>query len=58
MLYNKNNIEIDINNDELLETIWEHMKEIKRGEGKGNIIKLINLHLLYSYSCLFFTFSK
>jgi hypothetical protein len=31
-LYNKIKIEIDINNDELLETICEHMREIKRGE--------------------------
>jgi acyl-ACP thioesterase len=39
MLYSKIKAEIDINNDELLETIWEHMKEIKRG---GNwIIELI-----------------
>jgi hypothetical protein len=30
--------EIDINNDEPLETIWEHMKEIKRGEiGLSNL---------------------
>jgi hypothetical protein len=32
ILYNKIKIEIDINNYELLETIWEHMREIKRGE--------------------------
>jgi hypothetical protein len=32
ILYNKIKFEIDINNDELLETICEHMKEIKRGE--------------------------
>jgi hypothetical protein len=32
ILYNKIKIEIDINNDELLETICEHMREIKRGE--------------------------
>jgi flagellar basal body-associated protein FliL len=31
MLYIKIKIEIDINNDELLQSIWEHMKEIKRG---------------------------
>jgi hypothetical protein len=31
ILYNKINIEIDINN-ELLETICEHMREIKRAE--------------------------
>ncbi len=32
MLYSKIKVEIDINNYELLETIWEHMKEIKGGE--------------------------
>ncbi len=32
ILYNKIKFEIDINNDELLETICEHMREIKRGE--------------------------
>jgi hypothetical protein len=32
MLHNKIKLEIDINNDELLEIIWEHMREIKRGE--------------------------
>jgi hypothetical protein len=32
--YKKIKIKIDINNDELLETIWEHMKEIKRGKGR------------------------
>jgi hypothetical protein len=32
MLYSKIKFEIDINNDELLEIIWEHMREIKRGE--------------------------
>jgi len=31
ILYNKIKIEIDINNDELLETKCEHMREIKRG---------------------------
>jgi len=34
MLYSKIKIEIDTNNDELLETIWEHMKEIKRVGGR------------------------
>jgi hypothetical protein len=29
MLYSK--FEININNDELLETIWEHTREVKRG---------------------------
>jgi hypothetical protein len=28
ILYSKIKFEIDINDDELLETIWEHMKEI------------------------------
>jgi hypothetical protein len=32
IIYNKIKIEIDINNDELLETICEHMREIKRVE--------------------------
>jgi hypothetical protein len=35
MLYSKIKIEIDTNNDELLETIWEYMKEVKEGEGEG-----------------------
>jgi hypothetical protein len=30
MLYNKIIFEININNDELLETIFEHTKDIKR----------------------------
>jgi hypothetical protein len=30
----------------------------KKGRGGGNIITLINLHLLYDYFCLFVTFSK
>jgi hypothetical protein len=59
MLYNKIRFEIDINNNELLKTICEHMKEVKKGErAKENIIKLINLHLHYLYSYLFLTFSK
>jgi hypothetical protein len=33
MLYSRIKFEISINNDELLKTIWEHMKEIKRGQG-------------------------
>ncbi len=33
MLYSKIKIEIDINNDELLEIIWKHMREMKRGRG-------------------------
>jgi hypothetical protein len=34
MLYNKIKIEIDINNNKLLKTIWEHMREIN-GVGGG-----------------------
>jgi hypothetical protein len=37
MLYSEIKFEIDINNDELLGTIWEHMRDIKWGE-----IKLLN----------------
>jgi HD superfamily phosphohydrolase YqeK len=33
MLYIKTKFEININNDELLETIWEHTMGVKRGEG-------------------------
>ncbi len=53
ILCSKIKFEIDINNDELLETILKHVREIKRGEGEG-IIKLIKLHLL---SPLFLPFS-
>jgi hypothetical protein len=35
ILYSKIKFEIDIDNDELLKTIWEYMKEIKRGQGGG-----------------------
>jgi hypothetical protein len=36
MLYDKIKIEIDINNDELLKTIWEHYEENKKGRmGRG-----------------------
>jgi hypothetical protein len=52
MLCSKIKFDIDINNDELLETILKHVREIKRGEGEG-IIKLIKLHLL---SLLFLSF--
>ncbi len=45
MLYNKIRFEIDLNSDELLKIIWEHMREIKKESWK-DIIKLINLHLL------------
>jgi hypothetical protein len=34
MLYINFKFEIDINNDDLLETVWEHMREIKRGRGR------------------------
>jgi hypothetical protein len=45
MLFSKIIFERDINHhDELLETILEHMKEMKRGWG-GEIIKLIHFHL-------------
>jgi hypothetical protein len=33
MLYSKIKIEIDTKNYELLENVWEHMQEIKRGRG-------------------------
>ncbi len=48
ILYSKIKIEIDINNDELLlQAIWEHMREIKKGGrgvkgGRGDINKKIN----------------
>jgi hypothetical protein len=32
MLYSKIKFDIDVNNDNLLETIWEHMKQRKGGE--------------------------
>jgi hypothetical protein len=38
LAWGNNNIEIDINNDRLLVTIWEHMKEIKRGEDEGILL--------------------
>jgi hypothetical protein len=57
MLCCKIKIEIDINNDKLSKTIREHIKKIKGGRG-GDIIKLINIHFLYHYFNLFFTFSK
>ncbi len=31
MLYSKIKFDIDVNNDNLLETIWEHMKQRKGG---------------------------
>lgn len=45
MLYSIIKIKIDISNDELLETIWEHMNEIKRG-GVGEKVKdIIKLNI-------------
>jgi hypothetical protein len=38
MLYSKIKIEIDINYDELLETIWEHVREIKMEGGEKVIL--------------------
>jgi hypothetical protein len=35
ILYSKIKFEIDINNDEILEIINEHMKEIKKGKKGG-----------------------
>jgi hypothetical protein len=50
MLFIKIKFGMDINHhDELLETIWEHMEEMKRGKkgrGGGVIIKLIHFHLI------------
>jgi hypothetical protein len=50
MLYIKIKFEIDMNNNRLLETICEHMKQIKRGGRQKDIINLINLHFFYHYS--------
>jgi hypothetical protein len=52
VLYIKIKFEIDMNNNGLLETICEHMKQIKRGGRGRDIIKLIliNLHFFYHYS--------
>jgi hypothetical protein len=41
MLYDTSKFELHAYNDELLETIWEHMEEIKKGRRGGDIIKLI-----------------
>jgi len=38
MLYNKIKFDIDINNNELLETICEHMTKIKKGGEVGGIL--------------------
>jgi len=40
MLYNKIKIEIDINNNKLLKTIWENIREIK-GVGGGTYLPII-----------------
>jgi hypothetical protein len=59
MMYSKIKVEIGINNDELLETIWKFMQEIKWGEGEvGNIIELINLDLLTIIFTLFSRFQN
>jgi hypothetical protein len=42
MLSNKIKFEIDINNDELLITILERMREIKRGERSGILLNFNN----------------
>jgi hypothetical protein len=34
----KTKFEIDINNDELLETTWEHVMKIKREEGDWTLL--------------------
>ncbi len=34
MLYINFKFEIDLNSDDLLGTVWEHMREIKRGRGR------------------------
>jgi hypothetical protein len=38
MLYNKIRFEIDMNNNELLKTICEHMKEVKKGREPRKIL--------------------
>jgi hypothetical protein len=42
MLSNKIKFEIDINNDELLITILERMREIERGERSGILLNFNN----------------
>jgi hypothetical protein len=43
VLYNKIKIEIDTNNDELLETIWEHIINIRKIKwGRYSVYFLIN----------------
>jgi hypothetical protein len=57
MMYSKIKVEIGVINDELMETIWKLMHEIKWGEGEvSNIIELINLHLLTIIFTLFHVF--
>ncbi len=38
LAWGNNKIEIGINNDGLLVSIWEHMREIKRGEDEGILL--------------------
>ncbi len=49
MLCNRVQIEMGINNDGLLKTIGEHMREIKKRMWE-DIIKWLNPHILYHYS--------
>jgi hypothetical protein len=50
MLYSKIKFKIDTNNHEVLETIWERIKEIKKGGGGGDIIKTAGLTTLLFFS--------
>jgi len=47
---------------QIMMTYWKPYRNIHKGNkkvgGEGDIIKSINLHLLYRYLKLFFTFSK
>jgi hypothetical protein len=53
MWNSKIEFEIDINNDELSKTIWEHRREIKSEEGVFYTIKLANFH---SFTIIFTSF--
>jgi hypothetical protein len=58
MLYSKIKIEIDTNNDELLETIWEHLKgRNKKVKRRGDIIKLKKLPSIFPLSLFWPLFS-